>query len=424
MNMLILDTMMEVGWTSGTRFYYKRITHVSGYYYRIYMVLSSGDKEIIYQRTFGNSVTNSNYYIKFGTLDFGETEQFVSDDFYKWLSKWASPYDCVISGVYTLNMSLSELRPNYNIYEAVDFISNNEKFNILTIDTNDSYYYKSETSSKKAFQINYNYVTWYNMNYRVIEVVGEQKVTQRFYDWLMLNTIENGLTLEPTIFDLSTLGLSAGTHAITVKAYASGYDDSEESTAVNYTVEWVSSEGIAYTLSDDGTYYICSDIGTCTNTDIVIASEYKGLPVKGIDKRAFLNCNNLTSIIIGGSVTSIGYEAFYGCENITSVVIGNSVTSIGERAFYACERLTSVVIPDSVTIINNGTFNYCRSLTSVVIPDGVTSIGKKAFSGCDSLTELRFNGTIEQWKSIVTGEEWDYNVPAIYIQCTDGTIVI
>lgn len=37
-----------------------------------------------------------------------------------------------------------------------------------------------------------------------------------------------------TTFDLSTLGLPEGTHSITVKARASGYEDSDESNAVSY----------------------------------------------------------------------------------------------------------------------------------------------------------------------------------------------
>lgn len=50
-----------------------------------------------------------------------------------------------------------------------------------------------------------------------------------------------------TTFDLSTLGLSAGTHSITVKARASGYEDSDESNAVSYQVQPPIEE--TYTLS-------------------------------------------------------------------------------------------------------------------------------------------------------------------------------
>ena len=52
------------------------------------------------------------------------------------------------------------------------------------------------------------------------------------------------------------------------------------------------------------------------------------------------NCNNLTSITIPNSVTSIGYNAFGYCSGLTSVTIPNSVTSIAEFAFYGCSNLT------------------------------------------------------------------------------------
>ena len=39
------------------------------------------------------------------------------------------------------------------------------------------------------------------------------------------------------------------------------------------------SEGLAYTLSPDGTYYSVSGIGDCKDTDLVIPPEHEGLPV-------------------------------------------------------------------------------------------------------------------------------------------------
>ena len=41
-------------------------------------------------------------------------------------------------------------------------------------------------------------------------------------------------------------------------------------------------------------------------------------------------------IIIGDSVTTIGYSAFRGCSSLTSVTIPNSVTTIGNSAFGLC----------------------------------------------------------------------------------------
>lgn len=147
-------------------------------------------------------------------------------------------------------------------------------------------------------------------------------------------------------------------------------------------------EGLAYTLSDDESYYICSGIGSATATDIVIADVYNGLSVKEIADNAFENNSNLTSVTIGGGVTSIGLLAFYYCSNLTSVSIPDSVTSIEAAAFSFCNSLTDITIPNGVTSIEPATFYDCSSLTAITIPDSVTSIGYEAFNYCSSLTSI------------------------------------
>ena len=93
------------------------------------------------------------------------------------------------------------------------------------------------------------------------------------------------------------------------------------------------SEGLTYRLSDDGRSYEVTGIGECTDTELVIPSEYNGLPVTGIGGFAFSGCSGLTSVAISDSVTSIGNYAFRYCSDLTSVTIGNGVTSIGSDAF-------------------------------------------------------------------------------------------
>ncbi|MBR5779502.1 MAG: leucine-rich repeat protein, partial [Clostridia bacterium] len=183
------------------------------------------------------------------------------------------------------------------------------------------------------------------------------------------------------------------------------------------------SEGLAYTVNDDGITCTVTGIGTCSDSELIFPSEIDGYKVTSIGDLAFYRCTNLTSITIPDGVTSIGDDAFDGCTNlkdvyyqgnvenwlsiqfesyasnpcckganlyfndvlVTELVVPDSVTSIGEGEFSGCTSLTSITIPDSVTSIGDYAFYKCTSLTSITIPDSVTSIGKDAFEGCDSL---------------------------------------
>ena len=170
--------------------------------------------------------------------------------------------------------------------------------------------------------------------------------------------------------------------------------------------------GNGVTNIGDSAFYNCSSL-----TSIVIPDS-----VTSIGEEAFKGCSSLTSIVIPDSVTSIGYDAFYNCSSLTSIVIPNSVTSIGVWAFYGCSSLTSVTIGNGVTSIDQGAFDGCRSLTSVVIPDSVTSIGQFAFKDCSSLTSIQFGGTVEQWKAISFGYDWNRYTGNYTVYCTNGTV--
>ena len=120
--------------------------------------------------------------------------------------------------------------------------------------------------------------------------------------------------------------------------------------------ESYATEGLVFTLSDDGTCYSVTDY-TGAATEVHIPAVYKGLPVTSIGDEAFYRCSSLTNITISDSVTSIGESAFEGCSSLTSITIPDGVTSIGDYAFYNCSKLTSITIPDSVTSIGSSAFS-------------------------------------------------------------------
>ena len=113
-----------------------------------------------------------------------------------------------------------------------------------------------------------------------------------------------------------------------------------------------------------------------------------------IEREAFCDCPELTSVTIPNSVTSIGNYAFWGCSGLTSVTIPNSVTSIGNRAFQNCSGLTSVTIPNSVKSIENYAFIGCSGLTSVTIGNSVTRIERETFRDCSGLTSVTIGNSV------------------------------
>jgi uncharacterized protein YjdB len=149
----------------------------------------------------------------------------------------------------------------------------------------------------------------------------------------------------------------------------------------------------------DGT---CAVIGFDSDADIpnVVIPSYidgkKVVELKGIWGGFGIFCwnDNVKTVVIPNTVTSIGKQAFANCDSITTVIIPNSVISIGDDAFYKCSSLVSVHIPDSVTSIGNLAFAHCSSLTSINVPDSVVSIDDSAFENCSSLKQITLSHSL------------------------------
>ena len=143
-----------------------------------------------------------------------------------------------------------------------------------------------------------------------------------------------------------------------------------------------------------------------------------------IGSSAFCRCNDLITITIPASVEIIEESTFWSCENLTSVVISEGTTTIGETAFVFCGNLKDITIPNTVTRIGDSAFYSCRSIEEITIPGSVMMIDEEAFESCTSLTDITFGGTISEWGLIIKGTDWNKDVPAEVVHCTDGDVAI
>ena len=107
----------------------------------------------------------------------------------------------------------------------------------------------------------------------------------------------------------------------------------------------------------------------------------KPIPIIGIVDHAFADNQNILSVSIPDSVTSIPFGAFDGCSSLQEATIPSSVESIGAHAFAGC-GLPSITIPNSVKSIGSFAFYDCYNLQEATIPSSVESIGVSAFQAC------------------------------------------
>ena len=120
--------------------------------------------------------------------------------------------------------------------------------------------------------------------------------------------------------------------------------------------------------------------------------------VEYIDDFVFRCCDDLISVTLPKGLRYIGSEAFRSCVNLKEVKVSENETPeaqfepispddawIVDAAFLDCRNLTTVVIPKGITGIDTAVFMNCPKLSSLTIPETVTSISGIAFDNVEPI---------------------------------------
>lgn len=100
--------------------------------------------------------------------------------------------------------------------------------------------------------------------------------------------------------------------------------------------------------------------------------------------------SQITKVVVEDGVKSIPDYSFVDCTNMTELVLGNSIGITWHQVCMGCTRLTTVTLPSSLTSIGAGMFKNCTSLRSVNIPSKVFSIQTQFVAGCTALESVTF----------------------------------
>ena len=149
--------------------------------------------------------------------------------------------------------------------------------------------------------------------------------------------------------------------------------------------------GVVYALAEDNQ---SAKVGgyNGSETTVVVADSYQGVPVTRIDNDAFA-LRPVISVTLPYTVTSIGFSTFYFCTRLQQITLSENLQAIGGSAFESCDLLMQVEIPDSVKTVGRRAFANCNGLTSVTFGNSVVYIGSHVFDTSRNVTMVTFKQT-------------------------------
>ena len=144
----------------------------------------------------------------------------------------------------------------------------------------------------------------------------------------------------------------------------------------------------------------------------------------------FKNCTSLTSIRLPAKCTQVGEasgtgagSSFEGCINLTSVVVGSTLTTLAPNTFKGCTELKNIDL-QNVKTIKTGAFANCSSLKTVILraeytASDTSAIAADAFESCVNIEKVTFDAVGQTIVKAIKGDPEYWGLNNCWIQCND-----
>lgn len=144
--------------------------------------------------------------------------------------------------------------------------------------------------------------------------------------------------------------------------------------------------------------------------------------VSAIGEAAFINNQELSSVMVSSQIPEIKSKAFQGATQLTSFVFNNEkgetpINTLGTSAFDGCTSLQAFAIPSTIRNIGDDCFNgsglveisypatiqhmgerinyHCKDLQKATFEEGSTVVPARIFWGCENLSEVNLPSTVD-----------------------------
>ena len=157
-----------------------------------------------------------------------------------------------------------------------------------------------------------------------------------------------------------------------------------------------------------GAFALCDNIKTIELSDTITTiqdyafSNCSSLEAINIDKvtsigdKSFIWCGALSSVSISDSIEHLGAYAFSGCKSLKELNLTSpNLVNIPEGVFQNCENIKTIEFNENLTSIGNRAFQNCHGLRYMDLPSKLTTIGEYAFQNCYGIYSVRLYSKLE-----------------------------